>query len=379
MEKRSIQSLGEEISLLGFGLMRLPKLSADSQEIDYALAETMVDRAIASGVNYFDTAWRYHEGMSEEFAGRALSRYPRESYRLASKLPVWLTRDKEEVDRIFDAQLAKCKVDYFDFYLMHSLNREWYAIVQEAGLYDILRRKQEEGLIRHLGFSFHDNAELLDRITSDYDWDFVQIQLNYVDWEVLDGKTLYSILRDKHIPIIIMEPVRGGQLASLSPAAQEILRQADPLASPASWALRYAASFPEVMTVLSGMSSMGQVEDNLKTMSAFKPLTTPEREVLDRAKEAYLASGAIPCTGCRYCMDCPSGVDIPRVFSIYNHYKVNQSEMAFKNNYRSLKESEQAHNCIACGECLEHCPQGIAIPERMAEVAKLVLDLQHKE
>lgn len=375
MEMRSFPNIGRETSLLGFGFMRLPRLSAESQEIDCALAEAMVDRAIAAGVNYFDTAWMYHGGASESFAGRALSRYPRESYCLASKLPVWLTRSRREVERVFAEQLVKCAVSHFDFYLLHSLNREWYEIVKATGIYEIMREKKEQGLIRRLGFSFHDNADLLERIVDAHEWDFVQIQLNYIDWEILDGKNLYRILREHGIPIIIMEPVKGGQLATLSPEALEILHEAKPEASAASWALRYAASFPEVLTVLSGMSSMEQVEDNLRTMSSFVPLSDAERAVLTRAGEAYLASGAVPCSGCRYCMDCPSGVDIPRVFSIYNHYKVSKLDVAFINHYRSLDESAQAGACIACGDCLEHCPQGIDIPERMTEVAQLATEL----
>lgn len=379
MERRFIPSLGKAVSLLGFGLMRLPTEAGQSRKVDHARAQALVDRAIAGGVNYFDTAWSYHEGTSETFAGRALSRYPRESYYLADKLPVWLMRGKEDVERVFAEQLSRCNTGYFDFYLLHSLNRDWYAIVEDLGIYDSMRRKKEQGLIRHLGFSFHDNAALMERIVSGHEWDFAQIQLNYVDWEALDAKNLYRILRDRGIPVIIMEPVRGGQLASLSPEALDILGRADPGASAASWALRYAASLPEVMTVLSGMSSMEQVEDNLKTMSPFVPLSEDEYATISAAAQAYLASGAIPCTGCRYCMDCPAGVDIPRVFSIYNHYKVHKLDRAFINHYRSLNDSEQAQACVSCAECLPRCPQRIPIPAYMPEIARVFLELQEKK
>jgi len=375
MDKRFIPGLDKEMPLLGFGLMRLPRRSADSQEVDYALAEAMVDHALARGVNYFDTAWHYHEGASELFAGKALSRHPRESYFLADKLPAWLAQSRAEAERVFTEQLAKCRVEYFDFYLMHNLSRENYAIMREVGLYEFLLEKREQGYIRHLGFSYHDNAELLARIVKEYDWDFAQIQLNYVDWDSLDSRSLYRILREKDLPVIIMEPVRGGQLATLNPEALDIFRQADPEASPASWALRYAASLPGVMTVLSGMTSMEQVEDNLKTVSPLVVLSDAERDVIRRATEAYLASGTVPCTGCRYCMDCSAGVDIPRVFAVYNYYKVRQYPLAFINAYRTLIDSEQAHNCVACGECVERCPQGIAIPDLLAEVAQQAVDL----
>jgi predicted aldo/keto reductase-like oxidoreductase len=372
MEKRRMESLGKEVSLLGFGCMRLPLLDPEKQDIDCARAEAMIDRAVARGVNYFDTAWIYHQGMSETFIGRALKKHPRGEVYLATKMPTWEVRAPGDVERIFAEQLKKCQVEYFDFYLIHGLRKELYPRVSEAGIYDVLRRKKEQGLIRHLGFSFHDHLDLLQRILDDHAWDFAQIQLNYVDWEACNARGLYALLEARRIPVVVMEPVRGGALASLNAEAAGLLRRADPSASPASWAIRFAASLPGVMTVLSGMSTMEQVEDNLKTMEGFRPLSETEREVLAGATSAYLASGAIPCTGCRYCMDCPSGVDIPRVFAIYNHYcttTVNR-RMVFDLTYRTLLDSEKAHNCVACGACMEHCPQGIGIPDHMAQIAE---------
>lgn len=355
--------------------MRLPRLDPEKQDIDYGAAEAMVDRAIAAGVNYFDTAYPYHEGKSEPFIGHALRKYPREAVYLADKLPVRQITSPEDIDRIFDEQLARCGVEYFDFYLAHNLNRDNYVIHEKNNVYTRLKRKQEQGLIRHLGFSFHDHTALLRRIVADYEWDFAQIQLNYLDWEGLDAKGQYETLAERGLPVVVMEPVRGGALATLSEAAQDELDKAAPGASAASWAIRYAASLPGVMTVLSGMSTMEQVEDNIRTMTDFHPLSEEEYAVIARAAALYRAAGAIPCTGCRYCMDCPSGVDIPRVFSAYNTFRTTDSKMRFTIDYRSLDEGQQAHNCIACGACLEHCPQGIAIPAMMEMVREAAASL----
>ncbi|MDR2101695.1 MAG: aldo/keto reductase, partial [Treponema sp.] len=225
------------------------------------------------------------------------------------------------------------------------------------------------GKIRRLGFSFHDNPELLEEIVRSYTWDFAQIQLNYLDWEVLNAKRLYECLTENHIPVVVMEPVRGGALAALSDKAAALLKKADPQASISSWAIRFAASLPNVMTVLSGMTTLEQVEDNTHTLSDFKPLSEEEYRVLNEAVAAYRASGTIPCTGCRYCTDCPQGVAIPRIFSHYNLYQIDKNKGAFTNNYQSLLEQEKAHNCVGCGLCMTHCPQQIKIPDFLKEIA----------
>ncbi|MHC6203809.1 aldo/keto reductase [Breznakiellaceae bacterium SP9] len=375
MEKRHIDftgsaSLGIDVSLLGFGCMRLPLVGDDKAKIDYPLAQKMIDRAIKSGVNYFDTAWPYHDGMSEVFVGDTLSKYPRETYFLASKMPTWeLIQSETDVERIFNEQLGKCKVDYFDFYLVHSLERDRMDRFQRFDMYNKLLKKKEEGKIKRLGFSFHDNAELLAQIVKEHRWDFAQIQLNYIDWDTLNAKGLYEILTQAKLPVIIMEPVRGGALATLNAKSTAILKEAAPTASTASWALRFAAALPNVMTVLSGMSSLEQVDDNLQTFRHFKPLTDSEQAVLAQAAAAFRASGTIPCTGCRYCMDCESGVDIPRVFSHYNTYQTTKERFIFDMCYRSLSDSQQPKNCIGCGECLKKCPQSIDIPRFMKEIA----------
>lgn len=355
-------------SLLGFGCMRLPLLAGGRpSDIDYAAAKHMIDYAYAHGVNYFDTAYPYHEQKSEDFVGYALSEYPRESYYLADKLPGWFVKTKEDVDKIFNTQLKRCQTEYFDFYLCHALSREDFKLYENLGIYDILKEKKAKGQIKNLGFSFHDTPEALAYIADKYEWDFVQLQINYLDWERQEAKRQYEILRERKLPCIVMEPVRGGALAKLCPEALKVLHEADPSRSAASWALRYAGSLPGILTVLSGMTTFEQVEDNVKTMMDFKPLETDEYETLQMAKSLYLKLTTVPCTGCRYCMDCPSGVDIPKLFSIYNDYKISGYGSGFKSTYKALG-SAGADSCIGCGKCMEHCPQSIKIPELMEQI-----------
>jgi predicted aldo/keto reductase-like oxidoreductase len=373
MEKRLIKKSGEELSLLGFGLMRLP-LKQGSKEIDTALALKMVDYAKNKGVNYFDTAYMYHEGNSEAFAGEALSRYDRNSYKLATKMPLMMLRQEEDVERIFNEQLAKCRVDYFDYYLLHNINRAHLKVAEDFKVYEKLREKQRQGKIRHLGFSFHDVPEILEKTVEQYDWEFAQIQLNYLDWDQQDAKRQYEILESRGIPVNVMEPVRGGSLADLGAAAEAVFKAANPHVSAPSWAIRFAASLPGVQVVLSGMTAMDQVEDNVATMENFKPLSDPEREVIARAVLAYRTAGAIPCTACRYCMDCPQGVDIPRNLGAYNNYLYKKERnmpgynFGFSIDLRNMGEDKQAHNCVACKECEEKCPQHIEISRQMGLV-----------
>jgi predicted aldo/keto reductase-like oxidoreductase len=356
--------------------MRLPLRSKSAGDIDYETAERMIGRALERGVNYFDTAWVYHEGESENFAGYALSKYPRDKYCLATKMPVWLLESSGDLERIFSEQLKKCRVEYFDFYLLHNIGGEVYDQSLQYGVYEFLKKKKDDGRIKNLGFSVHDSPAHLEKILESREWDFAQIQLNYIDWDTLDAKSQYESIVRRGIPALIMEPVRGGALANPGDNAAGILREADAEASPASWAIRYAASLPGVMTVLSGMSNPDQLEDNLKTMTDFRALSDGERAVIQRAAAVYRASGTIPCTGCGYCMECPIGVDIPRVFAIYNHYRTvrlsneTTADIVFRNMYtRVLSESQKAHNCVSCKKCVEHCPQGIEVPKFMKDIA----------
>ncbi|MDR0597065.1 MAG: aldo/keto reductase [Treponema sp.] len=375
MEKRLIKKSGEELSLLGFGLMRLP-LKAGSREIDKALALEMVDYAKNKGVNYFDTAYMYHEGNSETFAGEALSRYDRNSYKLATKMPLMMLQREEMVENIFEEQLKKCRVEYFDYYLLHNVTRGQLKMVEDFKVYEKLKEKQRQGKIRHLGFSFHDAPEILAKVVDKYDWDFAQIQLNYLDWDQQDAKGQYAILESHGIPVNVMEPVRGGSLADLGGEAEAIFKAADPGASIPSWAIRFAASLPGVQVVLSGMSAMEQVTDNVATMENFKPLSEADREVITKAVLAYRTAGAVPCTGCRYCMDCPQGVDIPRNLAAYNGYLYKKERnvpgynFSFMMEYNGMGEEKQARNCVGCKQCEEKCPQHIEISLQMELIQK---------
>ncbi len=374
--KRNYKNTDEQISLLGFGCMRLPKIDPEKSDIDKTKAQEMIDYAYAHGVNYYDTAYPYHEGKSELFVGEALKKYPRESFHLASKMPVWLVEKPEDTLKYFEEQLKKCQVEYFDFYLCHALNLDRLEIIQKNHIFETLQKEKEAGRIKHLGFSFHGSVEALDKIAHTYPWDFAQIQLNYYDWDMQNAQQEYKILEDLGMPVVIMEPVRGGALNTLCPEALEMLKKADPKASPASWAIRFAASLPGVLTVLSGMTAMEHVTDNVATVDEFKPLTEEERELLFKVADVYKKSKTVPCTGCRYCMDCPAGVDIPAVFKIYNQYCTTENKAAFVADYDALGESKQAHNCVACRQCCSQCPQSIDIPARMEDVVALAKKLK---
>jgi predicted aldo/keto reductase-like oxidoreductase len=393
MEKRNDKLTGKKVSLLGYGCMRLPRLYEDEQDIDYDQAQEMIDYAYENGVNYFDTAYPYHEGMSETFIGQALQKYPRASFFLADKMPSWLLYDLSDGERIFEEQLEKCQVEYFDYYLCHALEKcdSFIKKYEDTHVYDYLLEQKRNGRIRHLGFSFHGLPDQLELLVDRHEWDFVQLQLNYYDWDVQNAKRQYRILEERGIPCIVMEPVRGGSLNSLCGESIRILKGAEPDRSVASWAIRFAATLPGVLTVLSGMSTMEQVQDNVKTMTDFRPLQKKDLDTLKTAVEAYLRTGTIPCTGCRYCMDCPMGVDIPKVFSTYNkcasqgHLPVSFGDQTardknaelFLEAYNQLPQENQAHHCVSCGKCMQHCPQKIKIPERMGEIARMVAGLRN--
>lgn len=367
---------GQKLSALGMGAMRLPVVDGNDGKIDEAAAKEMVALAMKGGVNYYDTAWGYHSGQSELVMGRLLKEYPRESFYLATKFPGYDLGNIDKVEEIFEEQLKKCQVEYFDFYLCHALNLDRLEIIQKNHIFETLQKEKEAGRIKHLGFSFHGSVEALDKIAHAYPWDFAQIQLNYYDWDMQNAQQEYKILEDLGMPVVIMEPVRGGALNTLCPEALEMLKKADPKASPASWAIRFAASLPGVLTVLSGMTAMEHVTDNVATVDEFKPLTEEERELLFKVADVYKKSKTVPCTGCRYCMDCPAGVDIPAVFKIYNQYCTTENKAAFVADYDALGESKQAHNCVACRQCCSQCPQSIDIPARMEDVVALAKKLK---
>lgn len=366
--RRRYKDTALTLPLLGFGMMRLPRLSPDKPDIDYPTVKKQIARAMEVGLNYFDTAYFYHDGLSEKCAGDLLSRYPRDRYYLVTKMPVRALKKEADVERIWNEQLAKCKTDYFDFYLVHNLNRDRWEDTRRFHVYEFLKQKQKEGRIRKLGFSFHDEPEVLKTIAEAHPWDFAQIQLNYLDWTLYRSREQYEILTRLGIPVIVMEPLRGGALAALNPEAVEIFRKANASASPASWAFRYAASLPNVLCVLSGMTLTEHLEDNIRTFTDFKPLTEAEREVIDAALAAYRKSGAVPCTECRYCMPCPAGVNIPRVFGLYNQAKTSGNTAHFRLVYDKMSDEEKASGCVNCGVCLKKCPQHIRIPDELKKI-----------
>ena len=367
--RRRYKDTNLTVPLLGFGCMRLPPVRAGSPEIDHAVARKMIAQAMKAGCNYFDTAYMYHRGLSEKCLGELLQEYPRDSYYLTDKLPVWFAKDEAGLEHIFQEQLKRCRTTYFDFYMLHSLNRENWKRAVELKAYDFLLKKKAEGKIRKLGFSFHDTPELLKEIVKSGKWDFVQLQLNYLDWELYRSREQYEIATEAGIPVIVMEPLRGGALAQLSPEASAILHKAEPDLSTASWAFRYLAALPNVLCILSGMTKPEHLADNLRTFSPVRPLTAGEKETLEKALTVYRKQLAIPCTACKYCMPCPAGVEIPKIFGLYNQYKISGNRWLFTNNYRAIPKDSRADSCIECGECMKHCPQHLRIPELMKKIA----------
>ena len=365
--RRPYRNTGITLPLLGFGLMRLP--TKDGQ-IDFSTAEKMVEMAMKAGCNYFDTAYMYHGGESEKFVGRVLSKYPRESFYLTSKMPIVMMRSEADNERIFNEQLARTKAGYFDFYFMHWLNEKHWEMAQRFKTLDFMKKMQKEGKIRHLGFSFHGEPETLKKIAEAYSWDLVQIQLNYLDWELCRSREQYELLTKLGIPVSVMEPLKGGTLVRLTPEAKKVFEKANPQVNTASWGLRYVASLPNVQIVLSGMSALEHMEDNIRTFSPLKPLTDAERKVIAEALAAYRKSGAVPCTACRYCSPCPVGVDIPRNLALLNQVKGGLPLFHAKLVYDAMGEDERASSCVGCGACLKKCPQQINIPTFMKQIAQ---------
>ena len=365
---------------LGFGLMRLPRLDpADEGSIDLEQTKQMVDTFLQRGFTYFDTAWMYCAFKSENAVrGVLTSRHPRESYTLATKLHAAYIHSLDDRDAIFNTQREKTGVDYFDYYLLHDMGAERYEIYKKYDCFSWIAEKKRQGLIKHMGFSFHDTAEVLDQILTEHpEMEFVQLQINYLDWdsEGVQSRKCYEVATKHGKPVIVMEPVKGGTLAKLPAAAEKLLRQADPDASIPSWAVRFAAGLPNVKMVLSGMSSTEQLLDNTGYMQNFVPLTQQEQAVIAQVVDTINASIAIPCTGCAYCTEgCPMHIAIPKYFSLYNadlqelKDKDFTSQGAYYDNL-TLKFGK-ASDCIACGQCESVCPQHLPIIENLKRVAK---------
>ena len=369
--------------VLGFGCMRLPLLDKkDKANVDLEQFKKMVDCFLAQGFCYFDTAYMYHNFTSEIFVRKALvERYPRERFLLATKLPLSFLRSKEDVERIFHEQLEKCGVDYFDWYLLHNLNRRSLEAAKRFGCFDFVKQKKAEGKIRHIAFSYHDKADLLDEILTAYPYfEAVQLQINYLDWESLNvqSRKCYETALSHGKKIIAMEPVKGGILAQVPSSVEKIFKDTAPDKSAASWAIRFAASHQGIFVVLSGMSSFSQLQDNVSYMKNFKPFDDKEFKIIEQAAQIINSKIAIPCTACGYCLDdCPKKIAIPEYFSLYNSYYRAHGEGRVKfffnerNYYPNYTSNGKASECLSCHLCEKKCPQNIEISEWLKKVAEL--------
>ena len=355
-------------SPLGFGLMRLP--TTQQGTIDYDKAQEMVDYALANGVNYFDTAYNYHGGESERFIGHALKKYPRESYFLTTKMPVFKLENKEEVEKVFNEQLEKCQTEYFDYYLLHTLNRDHWKKALDFGVLEFLQKQKELGKIKNLGFSFHDSYDALEPIISYTKWDFVQLQLNYYDMQMGDAPQLLAIANQYKVPVIVMEPIRGGFLSRCVPDALQVIKEnyGDENRSSAL-ALSYAMSLDGVFLSLSGMSNLDHVIDNINTAKDPIVMDLKAMQTIDKVMEKINSFISIPCTACEYCMPCPVGLNIPEIFKIYNDYQLFRN--VFQAKSRIAKLEKKPSDCVSCGKCLPPCPQRLEIPSLMKEASSL--------
>ena len=364
-----------KLSALGLGAMRLPVIGEDDSKIDETAAEKMVDYAMEHGINYYDTAWGYHGGQSELVIGRALKRYPRESYYLATKFPGYDLSNMDKVDEIFEKQLKKCGVEYFDFYLFHNvceMNIDAY-LDDKYGIYRYLMKQKRAGRIRHLGFSAHGSYDVMKRFLEAYGegMEFCQIQLNYLDWNFQDAKGKLELLAEHQLPVWVMEPLRGGKLAELSEEDAELLKNLRPDESVPAWAFRFLQSIPGVTMVLSGMSNSEQLRENIQTFEEEKPLNSKEMEKLLKIANNMVEKIALPCTACRYCVShCPQGLDIPALLALYNEHCVTDGGFIAPMALSAIPEEKRPGACIGCRSCEAVCPQQIKVSEAMADFVR---------
>ncbi len=371
MKYRRMENIGVDVSALGFGCMRLPILGDDAARIDYQLADRMLHYAIDSGVNYVDTAYPYHKGESERFVGESLSNGYRDRVYLATKMPTWLIQSEADFQRYLDEQLVKLKTDHIDFYLLHGLNKSRWPELLKHGVFDFLESAMMSGKIRFPGFSFHDDIETYKKIIDSYPWAMSQIQLNYMDTHYQAGVEGLEYAQSKDIPLVIMEPLRGGRLATRIPEdIHAIWKSYSEEVSPVEWAFKWVYNFPAVKTVLSGMSTMDHVIANLDIFSRSEPncLTDEEMTVINQVRDLYKMRIKTPCTNCGYCTPCPSGVDIPQVMAAYNNASIYNLPQGMSFEYDMLlAQGKGADKCTECGRCVPLCPQNIQIPQTIKE------------
>lgn len=370
--KRKFKNI--EVPLLGFGWMRLPM---NGKEIDMPELESMTEYAMNHGANYFDTAYPYVEKKSEIAIGKVLKNYKRESFILADKSPIRLMNTKDDIHRIFEEQLKKCQVDYFDFYMIHNINFATFDKYKKLNVYEELLKYKQDGIIKYLGFSFHGTPEMLKEVAPEHPWDFAQLQINYLDWDLIKAKEQYDIVQKQNIPVIVMEPLRGGGLCNLSENALNKLKEANPDETQAGFGLRWAASRDNVITVLSGMSNLKQMKENIATFEKFEPVNEKEEKAAQEIVKILQSQGEINCTACKYCTEyCPRGINIPGVFAIYNQYKASNNKGLFSMYYTTLDENEKPDKCINCKLCNSNCPQNLDIPKLLAQVEQTYNDIK---
>ncbi len=372
MQYRKFEKLDFEVPVLGFGCMRLPILDGDSGKIDEDKAIDMLHYGIDHGITYIDTAYPYHKGSSELLVGKALKEGYREKVKLATKLPVWLTNSYEDFDKYLSEQLSRLDTEWIDFYLLHALDQESWRKVKDLGVLEFLDKALADGRIKHAGFSFHDEFPVFQEIFDAYDWSFCQIQLNYMDVNYQAGLKGLQYAGERNVPVVIMEPLKGGKLAMDPPETiQKIWDTAEIKRSPADWALRWLCNFPKVSVILSGMSTLEQIIDNIRIVEDAMPLalTPKELDIVHQVSEQYISLTKVQCTSCEYCMPCPAGVNIPKNFSLYNdtyvYGNIDHSAYAY-NNF--LTEGQRASACISCNACEPLCPQHIPISSHMKDI-----------
>ncbi len=367
---RDLGNFEEKISLLGLGSMRFPL--QDDGEIDENHVRRMVKYAMENGVTYYDHAWFYHDFKSETLMGKILKDYDRKSFYMADKMPLWHCETEKDVEELFAKQLENLQTDYIDFYLLHAVSKSVIKKFEELNVADKLKRWKAEGKINHIGFSYHDDRETFDAAADLFDWEFALLQLNYMDIDHQQGMYGYELLTSRNIPVFVMEPVKGGNLAGFNDEINKLFTDYNPDDSIASWAIKWLANLDNVAVILSGMSNLEQLQDNVKTINNFKTMTETELQIVDKVREEIKAKTQVNCTGCNYCMPCPLGVNISKSFATYNEYSMYENKEFLDWAYGLLHRDKQLPSqCVDCGKCLPLCPQGLDIPKLLKDVEKI--------